>query len=132
MIFRFCSGSVTPASADRNWPAASTTVRSTPVAATKSFSTCSASPWRSRPWSTNTQVSRDPMARWTSAAATAESTPPDSPQIARPASPICARIALICSSTMLPTVQVAGQPAAARNRRSTSRPWSVCRTSGWN
>ena len=53
----------------------------TPVAATKSRSTCSASPARSRPWSTKTQVSWSPIARCTSAAATAESTPPDRPQI---------------------------------------------------
>ena len=93
MILRFSSGSVTPASASRNCSRASTTCRSTPVAATKSRSTCSVSPSRSSPWSTNTQVSWSPMARCTSAAATAESTPPDSPQIARP-SPTCARIAL--------------------------------------
>ena len=55
----------------------------TPVAATKSRSTCSASPARSSPWSTKTQVNWSPTARWTSAAATAESTPPDSPQITR-------------------------------------------------
>ena len=41
--------------------------------------TCSASCSRSRPWSTNTQVSRSPIARWISAAATDESTPPDRP-----------------------------------------------------
>ena len=58
------------------------------MAETKSCSTWVRSPARSRPWSTNTQVSRSPMARCTRAAATAESTPPDSPQIARP-SPIC-------------------------------------------
>ncbi len=63
------------------------------MAATKSFSTCSASPVRSSPWSTKTQVSWWPMARWTSAAATAESTPPDSPQMAW-AEPTWARIAL--------------------------------------
>ena len=62
---------------------ASTTLSRTPVAATKSLSTCSASPARSRPWSTKTQVSWSPTARCTSAAATAESTPPDSPQITR-------------------------------------------------
>ena len=50
------------------------------------------------------------MARCTIAAATAESTPPDSAQIARP-SPICARIASTCSSTMLTIVQVGRQPA---------------------
>ncbi len=83
MILRLVSGSVTPASASRKRFCASTTLRSTPVAATKSRSTCSASPLRSRPWSTKTQVRRSPIARWTSAAATAESTPPDSPQTAR-------------------------------------------------
>ncbi len=34
--------------------------------------------------STKTQVSWSPIALWTSAAATAESTPPDSPQITAP------------------------------------------------
>ena len=38
--------------------------------------TCSPSFWRISPVSTNTQVSWAPTARWTSAAATAESTPP--------------------------------------------------------
>src|ERR1700753_961947 len=79
MILRFCSGSLTPSSAPRNSPAALTTLSRTPVAATKSFSTCSASPLRSSPWSTNTQCSRSPMARWTRAAATAESTPAGRP-----------------------------------------------------
>ena len=83
MILRFSSGSDTPASADRKRSSASTTFSCTPVAATKSFSTCSASPLRSSPWSTNTQVSCSPMAFCTMAAATAESTPPDRPQIAR-------------------------------------------------
>jgi len=41
--------------------------------------TSSASFSRNRPVSTNTQVSCAPMARWISAAATAESTPPESP-----------------------------------------------------
>ena len=43
--------------------------------------TCSASFRRSRPWSTNTQVSWSPIARWISAAATDESTPPDRPRM---------------------------------------------------
>ena len=80
-----------------------------PVAATKSFSTCSRSPARSSPWSTNTHVSRSPIARWTSAAATAESTPPDSPQIARP-SPICSRIAATVSSMIEEIVQPGAMP----------------------
>ncbi len=33
---------------------------------------------------------------------------------------------------MLSMVQFAGQPAAARNRRSTVMPCCVCMTSGWN
>ena len=94
MILRFSSGSLTPASASRKRFCASTTWSLTPVAATKSRSTCSASPLRSSPWSTKTQVSRSPIARCTMAAATAESTPPDSPQMARPVSPIWARIRL--------------------------------------
>ncbi len=109
MILRFSSGSVTPASASRNCSAASTTLSRTPVAATKSRSTCSASPARSSPWSTNTQVSWSPIARCTSAAATAESTPPDSPQMTR-LPPTCARIASTCSSMMLASVHVDGRP----------------------
>lgn len=105
MIFRFSSGSDTPASADRNRSSASTTLSCTPVAATKSFSTCSDSPLRIRPWSTYTQVSWSPMAFWTRAAATAESTPPDRPQIARLV-PTCSRIAATDSSTTLVVVQV--------------------------
>ena len=50
----------------------------------KVSTTCSPSPWRMSPVSTNTQVSWGPMALCTSAAATAESTPPDRPQMARP------------------------------------------------
>ena len=110
MIFRFSSGSATPASASRNCSAASTTFSRTPVAATKSRSTCSASPARSRPWSTNTQVSWSPTARCTSAAATAESTPPDSPQITC-LPPTCARIASTWSSMMFASVQDGRAPA---------------------
>ena len=71
------------------------------------------------------------MARCTSAAATAESTPPDSPQIACP-SPTCSRISATCSSTMFSIVQDGRQPAASRNRLSSRVPCSVCITSGWN
>jgi hypothetical protein len=67
---------------------------------------------RSNPWSTNTQVSCSPTARWTRAAATAESTPPESPQIAR-LSPTCARIAATCSSITFAIVQVGRQPATS-------------------
>jgi hypothetical protein len=50
------------------------------------------------------------MARLTSAAATAESTPPESAQMAR-RSPTWARMAATCSSTMLPVVQDGAMPA---------------------
>lgn len=110
MILRFSSGSVTPSRAARKRSWASTTCRFTPVTATKSFSTCSGSPLRSSPWSTNTQVSWSPMARWTSAAATAESTPPDSAQMAR-LRPTRSRTASIDSSAMFTIVQFGRQPA---------------------
>ena len=65
------------------------------------------------------------------AAATAESTPPERPQMARPVSPICSRIRSICSSTMLTIVQVGRQPAmSCRKCSSTFWPCSVCSTSG--
>ena len=131
MTLRFSSGSVTPASAARNVSRASYTWRLTPVAATKSRSTCSASPSRSRPWSTKTQCSRSPIARCTMAAATAESTPPERPQMARPLSPICSRTRSICSSAMLSIVQVWRAPAMwCRKCSSTFWPCSECSTSG--
>ena len=63
-----------------------------------------ASSSRSRPWSTKMQVSWSPIASWISTAATAESTPPDSPQITRPL-PTCARIFSIASSLKARMVQ---------------------------
>ena len=71
--------------------------------------TWSPSPWRISPVSTKTHVSCGPTALCTSAAATAESTPPDSAQITRPV-PTCALIAATCSSMTEPIVQVGGQP----------------------
>jgi hypothetical protein len=72
------------------------------------------------------------MARCTSAAATAESTPPDSAHSAR-RSPICALIAATCSSTTLLIVQVGSRPAMSNRKcSSTVCPCAVCRTSGWN
>ena len=129
MILRFSSGSCTPSSAPRNWSLASTTSRASKTAS-KSERTCSVSPSRIIPWSTYTHVSRSPIARCTIAAATAESTPPESAQIARP-SPIWARIDSTCSSTMLSIVQVCRQPAmSCRKCSSTFWPCSVCSTSG--
>ena len=80
MILRLRSGSSTPASAARNSSPASTWITRTPRLRANVSITCSASFRRSRPWSTNTQVSRSPIARWISAAATDESTPPDKPE----------------------------------------------------
>ena len=66
------------------------------------------------------------MARCTSAAATAESTPPDSPQMAWP-SPTCSRTCSTSASAMLAAVHVAPIPAkSCRNRLSTCWPCGVC------
>ena len=93
IALRFSSGSVTPARRSKKRSAASTWISSRPMLRRNVSVTSSLSPRRIRPVSTYTHVSRWPIARWTSAAATAESTPPDSAQIARP-SPTCAADAL--------------------------------------
>ena len=93
--------------------------------------TCSPSFLRISPVSTNTQVSCAPIARCTSAAATAESTPPDRPQMARP-SPTWARIASTDDSMKLSMVHEPGRPASSwRNRVISSWPCGVWATSGW-
>ena len=131
MMRRFRSGSSTPASRRRKRSAASTG-RSRRPRPEKTRTTSSASPARNSPLSTKMQVSRSPTARWTSIAATAESTPPLSPHTTRPP-PTCARIRATSVSTNPRMVQSGAQPHT-RNRkfRSTSRPRSVCATSGWN
>ena len=74
--------------------------------------TWSPSPSRMSPVSTNTHVSWGPTALWTSAAATAESTPPDSPQMTRSA-PTCLRtLSTACSMTEV-IVQVGRAPHAS-------------------
>ena len=86
------------------------------------------------------QVSRSPTARWTSAAATAESTPPDSAQMTLPSEPVaraCAstrsRIALTVDSMKFAGVQLGAIPAMPVTKlRRTSRPRGVWTTSGWN
>ena len=89
MIFRFVSGSLTPARRVRKRSFASTLMKVS-LRLEKTASTSSASPLRISPWSTNTQVSRSPMASDSSAAATEESTPPDRASRALP-SPISSR-----------------------------------------
>ena len=81
--------------------------------------------------STNTHLSRSPIARWTSSAVTAESTPPESAQITRPSSPTAARIFATASSTNEAAFQSRLQPQMSRKLASTVRPCSVWFTSGW-
>src|SRR3954462_2679138 len=86
------------------------------------------------------QVSRSPTARWTSAAATAESTPPDRAQMTSPSEPVsraCAstrsRMPATVVSVKLAGVQVGETPAMATTKlRRMSRPRGVWTTSGWN
>ena len=75
MIFRFRSGSSTPASLARNRSPASTRMKFI-AHLENAASTSSPSFLRMRPWFTNTQVSCSPTASASSAAATEESTPP--------------------------------------------------------
>ena len=94
--------------------------------------TRSGSSLRSKPLLTNTHVSWSPTARWTRVAATAESTPPDSAQITRPA-PTWARMLSVASAMKEPGVQDGVHwQTVNRKLRSTSRPLGVCTTSGWN
>ncbi len=83
MILRLRSGSTMSSRAPRKRSAALTCTRSTLNCSRNVVSTCSASPARSSPVSTKTHVSWSPTALCTNAAATAESTPPDRPQITR-------------------------------------------------
>ncbi len=79
------------------------------------------------------QVSRSPMARWISSAATVESTPPDKPQTTLPVSPTWVRMRAVASSMKEAIVQSPVQPQTSKaNRRRISAPCSVCTTSGWN
>ena len=116
MIMRLRSGSSTPASRSRKRCSASTRIRFTPSSSI-AVTTWSASFFRIRPWSTSTQVSWSPIARCTSAAAVAESTPPESPQ-STPASPTSARMRSTCSSITDAGDQFAAQPAISVKKRS--------------
>ena len=114
------------------WSWARTWTSGTPKWRPKASSTCWPSFMRIRPWSTKTQVSRSPIALWTISAATALSTPPERPQIAR-ASPTWARTRSTCSSMTWVAVQVGEQSQASkRNHLRRSVPNGVCTTSGWN
>ena len=98
----------------------------------KVSSTCSASPARISPVSTKTQVSWSPTALCTSAAATAESTPPLSAHSTR-SEPTWARTAATCCSMIETCVHAGRHPHTSMRKWSkTSLPRSVCTTSGWN
>ncbi len=79
------------------------------------------------------QVSRSPMARWMSSAATELSTPPERAQITLPFGPTRSRIAPIASSAKPFIVQLPESlQSPKRKARSISLPRGVCTTSGWN
>ena len=130
MIRRFSSGSATPASAANIASLASTWITRTPRCVAKVSITWVASSRRSRPWSTNTQVSWSPIAWWMSAAATDESTPPESPRITS-SPPTCARIARDRLVGVVGHLPVAPAPAdVVREAREHARPLSGVRDLG--
>ena len=132
IILRLVSGSLTPASALRKISRASTSLSETPVASTKSFFTCSASPDRSSPWSTKTQVNWLPTACCTIAAATAESTPPDRPQMTFLVPTMSFTFATSVREILV-VVHVGEHFATLINQFcNIFCPCSVCKTSGWN
>ena len=133
MIFRFSSGSETPASAARNCSRASTTRRSTPVTATKSRSICSVSPCAHQPVvdvDAGEPVTDGPLhQRRGDGGVDAARQRAQRPARRRSAS----RIRSTCSSTTLAIVQVGSRPAMSNRKcSSTVCPCAVCRTSGWN
>jgi hypothetical protein len=131
MILRLASGSETPRSLSRKRSSASTATRGTWKWSRNVRTTCSPSFLRIIPWSTKTHVSWSPIARWTSSAATEESTPPERPQMTF-LSPTCARMRSSCSSTMEPALHVRSHAQTSpRNVLRTSWPNGVWTTSGW-
>ena len=105
---RFSCGSVTPASAARNCSSAFTTCRSVLKCSVNSSMTASSSSLRSRPLSTRMHESCGPIAWYSSAATTDESTPPERPQITR----------------SLPTrSRICVDRLARRNRPASRCPW---------
>ena len=86
------------------------------------------------------QVRRSPTARWTSAAATALSTPPDSAQMTLPSEPVSracpstrSRISATVVSMKFADVQAGAMCAMPVTKlRRTSLPRGVWATSGWN
>lgn len=98
----------------------------------KVFLICSASPARRTPLSTKMAVMRSPMALSMRADTTAESTPPDMPQITLPV-PTLFLIAPMDSSMKPFMVQPPLQPAMPKRKfPRMSFPLGVWTTSGWN
>ncbi len=133
IIFLLASGSETPSSLDMNSSCALTTWKFLkPRWSMKSFSTSSASFLRIRPWSTNTQWSLSPIASCIKAAATDESTPPDSPMMtfSQPTSFFNPETAFSMKS---PITQSGLHPQISKTKfLSIFSPHGVCLTSGWN
>jgi hypothetical protein len=72
------------------------------------------------------------MARWISAAATLESTPPDRPRMTS-SSPTCSRMRATASSMWSRITQSGRAPADVEHEAAQQRaPCTVCVTSGWN
>ena len=88
----------------------------TPRCFAKVSITWSPSSRRSSPVSTKTQVSWSPMALWMSAAATAESTPPDRPRITS-SLPTCSRMCSIACGDELRHVPVGPAPQISCTKR---------------
>ena len=131
MVLRFNSGSVTPASSPRkSFRRIHVHQRDVVVVPEQVDHGGGLVPCAALPWSTNTQVSWSPIASWISTAATAESTPPERPQITRPL-PTWARIFSIASSRKARMVQSPVRPATLRTKlRISLAPSGVCTTSG--
>ena len=110
---------MTPASLARKRSRASTTMTRTP-SLSKASASSSVSFLRMRPWSTWTQIRRSPTARWTSVAATAESTPPERAHRTMPSVPA----ARLCSSTRrrISSTVEAMKPAGVQLGRAPAMP----------
>jgi hypothetical protein len=133
MILRLASGSLTPASAAQELARRIDVDHLARQVAGEHVHHLLASFRRSRPWSTNTQVSWSPMARWISAAATDESTPPDRPRMTSSSADLRAdaRDRLV---DVVAHVPVAGAAADVEHEagEDVALPCAVCVTSGWN
>ena len=116
MIFRFRSGSLTPLrrARKRRDGVHGDHLQLEPVR--EALAHLRAPSLRSRPLSTKTQVRRSPIASWTSSAATAESTPPESAQM---------------HAAVRPTVRGSAPPPPPRTTPRSSRGGTRRRRGSW-